>query len=284
MNPTEKTGSDEQSRRWHPHLAQYEKLLEGLQAVAGRRQFISWVLVQVHGRAKPSKIPYTRDGEPLKGSFSDPALSANLMTLEEAIAAAKARGHDGVGLVFTPGCGIVGIDLDCCIVDGEVVGTSEQQQALAAFAPYSFIEHSQSGKGLHAIALGDAVTNKMDGVLELFGNKNFLALTGLNGRGIAAVISTTAIDRVEELVCQLKGTTRRSYILDPELNSDLTAHLKAPVGQLSVDAMRSVLRYLDPSCDRDTWMRVLWGIHHGLGDTPEARELADQWSKGELNA
>lgn len=284
MDSVQKTISEEQSRRWQPHLAQYEELLEGLQAVADRRLFDTWALVQVPGRAKPSKVPYTRDGKPLTGSFSDPALLENLMTLAEAIAAAKARGHDGVGLVFTPNCGIVGIDLDACIVDGQFTGTPDQQQALAAFAPYSFVEHSQSGAGLHAIALGNAATNKKDGVLELFGNKNFLALTGLNGHGIAAEIPATAIDGVDELVCQLKGTTRRRHILDPELNSDLTAHLKAPVGQLSVDAMRSVLRYLDPSCDRDTWMRVLWGIHHGLGDTPEARELADQWSKGDLNA
>lgn len=284
MNRTEKTGSDEQSRRWQPHLAQYEKLLEGLQAVAGRRQFGSWALVQVPGRAKPLKIPYTRDGKPLKGSFSDPALLANLMPLEEAIASAKAQGHDGVGLVFTPGCGIVGIDLDCCIVDGEVVGTSEQQQALAAFAPYSFIEHSQSGTGLHAIALGSAATNKKDGVLELFGDKNFLALTGLNGHGIAAEIPATEIDRMDELVCLLKGTARRGHILDPELNSDLTAHLKGAEGQESIDVVRSALRYLDPGMSRDQWRTVIWAIRHGLGDTPEALELADLWSKGGINA
>lgn len=284
MNTTEKTGLVEQPRRWDPSFAQYEKLLEGLRAFAGKKQFVTWALVSVPGRAKPSKFPYTRDGKLLTGSFSDPALLANLMTLEEAIAAAKARGHDGVGLVFTPGCGIVGIDLDCCILDGEVVGTSEQQQALAAFAAYSFVEHSQSGTGLHAIALGSAATNKKDGVLELFGDKNFLALTGLNGHGIAAEIPATAIDEVDELVCQLKGTVRRSHILDPELNSDLTAHLKRAEGQESIDVVRSALRYLDPGMSRDQWRTVIWAIRHGLGDTPEALELADLWSKGGINA
>lgn len=284
MDSVQKTSSEEQSRRWQPHLAQYEKLLEGLQAVAGRRQFSTWKLIQQPGRAKPSKVPFTRDGKRLTGSFSDPVLPANLMNLEEAIAAVRSRWHHGVGLVFTPNCGIVGLDLDACVAAGQFTGTPAQQEAFAIFEPHSFIEHSQSGTGLHAIALGNAVTNKKDGELELFGNMNFLALTGLNGSGVAAEIPTAEIDLVDALVCQLKGEKRRDRTLDPNLNSDLIGHLKGAEGLASIDAVTSALQYLDPGMPRDQWLTVIWAIRHGLGDTTEGVNLADLWSQGDLSA
>lgn len=283
MNAVRMTSSEEQPRRWQPHLAQYDTLLAGLRAVAGSKLFGTWKLIQKPGKAKPDKIPFTRDGRLLTGSFSDPALQAKLMTLAEAIAAAKARGHDGVGLVFSPNCGIVGIDLDTFVVNGKFVGTPKQQQAFKAFEPYAFIELSQSGTGLHAIALGDAATNKKDGELELFGDKNFLALTGLNGYGVAGQIPADEIKMVDELVCQLKGM-QRSRRIDPNLNSDLTAHLKGAEGLESFDVVSSALRYLDPAMSRDQWLTVIWAIRHGLGDTPEALDLADLWSKGGLHA
>jgi hypothetical protein len=217
------------------------------------------------------------------GSFADPALSTKLMSLDEAIHAVSKNGHHGVGLVFMPDCGVVGLDLDGCIVDGVFEGTPEQRDAVNAFSPYAFIEISQSAKGLHAIALGAAATNKLDGVLELFGNKNFLALTGINGSGVASEMPATEIARVDQLIRGLKGDFSR---VDKKAHgnlTDLTGHLKALLGQESIEVVRHALQYLDPSCDRDTWMRVIWGIHHGLGDTPEARELADQWSKGRVH-
>lgn len=66
------------------------------------------------------------------------------------------------------------------------------------------------------------------------------------------------------------------------LNDDLVSHLKGAEGQESIVVVRSALRYLDPGMSRDQWRTVVWAIRHGLGDTPEALELADQWSKGGL--
>lgn len=280
MNTVQSIGSSNPAVRAQSPASAIESLKSGLLPLAKRRQFVTWKLIQIAGRPKPSKIPFVNDGSTLKGSFDNPELLSRLMTLDEAIESAKLHQHNGVGLVFTPDCGVVGIDLDSCIVDGEFAGTPEQQEALATFGPHSFIEHSQSGSGIHAIALGDAVTNKKDGILELFGNKNFLALTGINGQGIASEIPTCEINRVDEIVCRLKGAARNSQTFDSNLNSDLITNLKAPLGLESIEDVRRVLRYLDPSCDRDRWMRIIWGIHHGLGDTPDARQLADEWSQG----
>ena len=284
MLSTEKTNSDGQSSRWQPHFASYENLAAGLRAFAGRRQFSTWKLIQQPGKPKPSKVPFTRDGKRLTGSFSDPVLLANLMNLEEAIAAVQHRGHHGVGLVFTPNCGIVGLDLDACIVDGEFIGTPIQQEALAVFETHSFVEHSQSGTGLHAIALGKAATNKHDGELELFGDKNFLALTGLNGRGMASEIPAPTIDLVNSLVCHLKGNKQRDRVLDANLNSDLTAHLKGSEGQASIDTVMSALHHLDPGMPRDQWLTMVWAVRHGLGATDEGVDLVDRWSQGDFSA
>ncbi len=262
-----------------------EALRAGLAAIAHKPVFCTWKLVPNADKPDQSKkVPCIRGGRWLTGGFKNPELKTNLMSLMEGISAVHKYGHDGVGLVFSPSCGVVGIDLDDCI-DGETfVGNSVQQQALSAFEAHAFIERSQSGTGLHAIALGDAATHKMDGVLELFGDKNFLALTGLHGCGVAGLIPAEKIDEVDALVHQLKGTSRRGASANSDINSDLTVHLKGAEGTASIDVVRSALRYLDPGMSRDQWLTVVWSIRHGLGDTPEALKLADQWSKGELNA
>jgi primase-polymerase (primpol)-like protein len=261
-----------------------EALKAGLSAIADKPVFCTWKLVPNEAKPdKPKKVPCIRGGSWLTGGFSNPELKSNLMPLVEVISAVYKYGHDGVGLVFSPGCGVVGIDLDDCI-DDAFVGTSIQQQAFSAFESHAFIERSQSGTGLHSIALGNATTHKMDGVLELFGDKNFLALTGLHGYGVAAPIPTEKIDEVDALIHQLKGTSRRSTPINSDINSDLTEHLKSAESTVSIEVLRAALRYLDPGMSRDQWLTVVWAIRHGLGDTPEALKLADQWSKGELNA
>lgn len=284
MQILKKTGANGPLRRPLPYIDGFENLAVGFAAVADKSMFCTWKLVPDPDRPlKDKKVPCVRGGQWLTDSFADPALPSRLMPLVEAISAVSTYRHHGVGLVFTPGCGVVGLDLDSCIVDGQFQGTPEQQDAFSVFAPYAFTELSQSGAGVHAIALGDAVTNKMDGVIELFGNKNFLALTGIHGAGIAEVMPPAEIDRVDELVCSLKGSGRRGRFTDPELNSDLTAHLKGPEGQESIDLVRSALRHLDPGMSRDQWRTVVWAVRHGLGDTSEALELADLWSKGAIN-
>ena len=64
------------------------------------------------------------------------------------------------------------------------------------------------------------------------------------------------------------------------LNDDLIGHLKSLEGKVTIKDVRSALTYLPPDCDREMWLRIIWGIRHGLGDAEDARELADQWSRG----
>lgn len=125
------------------------------------------------------KVPYGRDCRPLRGEFSSPELQANLMPLAEGLVRARGRGDfDGVGLAFFPGCGVVGLDLDHVITGAKLTFSEEQQEALKAVARHAFVEVSMSGTGLHAFFVGDAVTVKLNGEVEVFGDRNFIALTG----------------------------------------------------------------------------------------------------------
>ncbi len=68
------------------------------------------------------------------------------------------------------------------------------------------------------------------------------------------------------------------------LNDDLIWHLKSLEGNVTIEDVRSALTHLPPDCDREMWLRIIWGIRHGLGDVEDARELADQWSRGAVYA
>jgi len=86
----------------------------------------------------------------------------------------------------------------------------------------------------------------------------------------------------EHVVVQMNKAKFRNS--EHGINDDLTAHLKSAEGLETIDAVRSALSHLDPAMHRDQWRTVVWAIRHGLGDTHEALEIADQWSCGALNS
>jgi hypothetical protein len=263
-------------------ICDFDNLRVGLSAIAAQRLFVSWDLGRVHaGKTKPPKIAFVQNGHLLRGSYASAELQESLMTLEEAISTAKRLGHRGVGIAFFPGCGVIGLDVDSCIINEQFFGTPAQHLAWNTFKFSSFTELSYSGKGVHAVALGNCGTIKANGELELFGDKNFLALTGFAGCGVASKVAVQDIDVVKTLIDSL-GAKSKSHNRSNDLNDDLTSHLKSQIGQASIEDVRSALAFIEPNCDREMWLRIIWGIAHGLGDTQAARDLADQWSSGEI--
>jgi RecA-family ATPase len=265
-------------------ICDFNNLRSGLNSIADQLLFVTWSLGRTQARkTKPPKIAHTRNGELLRGSYSSYELPKSLMTLEEAISSAERFRHQGVGIAFFPECGVVGLDLDSCIVNGEFIGTKEQKQAWETLSPVSFTELSYSGEGVHAVAIGNCATTKANGVLELFGSKNFLALTGIGGKGVAARASGKALADIAASIASIGGVVGRIN-LNERLNDDLTVHLKSLEGQATMEDVRDALTYIQPDCDRELWLRIIWGIRHGLGDSDAARDLADQWSSGTLQS
>lgn len=71
------------------------------------------------------------------------------VTLEEATEAAESNGWDGVGFVFSDGGPYVGLDLDNCLRDDG--GPKDWLPGLDSFVGETYIQRSQSGRGLHVL-------------------------------------------------------------------------------------------------------------------------------------
>src|SRR5260370_15887372 len=75
------------------------------------RNWILWRLEEVPGRPKPTKKPYAVDGRLARTNDE-----RTWATYEAALAAYRAGGYDGLGLVFTRSA-YVGVDLDGAVAD-----------------------------------------------------------------------------------------------------------------------------------------------------------------------
>lgn len=274
----------------------FNGLRSGLSLIADKSLFCVYKSVP-HAKKpdKARKIPYiksaTNNGfDVLRGQFDVPQLPTRLWTLEEAIAVCESGDFDGVGLGTFPGCGVVAIDFDNCAQDGRPALSDYQKSVFKAVGPYAFIERSMSGQGYHAIVIADGVTEKdVPNGVEVFGNKNFVALTGVaatSKMGFAAQpCPPEAIRLVYELVAQSKGVKSANSAkricgsnlaaksLPVSVNRDVTAYPPP-----TVESVSQALRYIK-SDDYDEWRNVGWGIKDGLGDTDESFEVFDQWSQ-----
>lgn len=99
-------------------------------------------------------------------------------TYEEAKSAYEAGGWDGVGILLSSGCGIVGVDID----DAEDT-FSAQPKARDVCKAYrsrgGYIEQSPSGNGFHGYAIGNLPSGRRKvGPLEIYDNVRFLTVTG----------------------------------------------------------------------------------------------------------
>lgn len=272
-----------------------DRLRGGLAPIADKAVFCTWRLeTSGDSKGKPRKVPYVRGGLRLAGRYDNPELQFKLMTLEAAIAACQLGHYSGVGIVFFPGCGVIGVDIDHCLdTNRELTPTLAQRKALALLKKAAFMERSQSDTGVHAIVLGDAQTVKANGELEVFGNKNFLALTGYGGKGVATQIDFCRIEKIIALVAEIKeravsdsaALALKGYGVGSVDVTGVSAFHRVPdEGSEPVGRVESALRYINPDIDRDTWLKIIFAIRHGLGDRPEAFELANIWSKGGLCA
>lgn len=99
-------------------------------------------------------------------------------TYEEAKSAYEAGGWDGVGILLSSGCGIVGVDID----DAEDTFCAQPKVRDVCKAYRSrggYIEQSPSGNGFHGYAIGNLPSGRRKvGPLEIYDNVRFLTVTG----------------------------------------------------------------------------------------------------------
>jgi hypothetical protein len=137
-------------------------------------RWVTWRYGPRRKNGRQSKIPLN----PVTGKPASVANPADWTDCETALAACAKGTHEGVGFVFAPGDGFVGIDLDKCRNPdtGELTpGAARTLEELGTYA-----EVSPSGTGVKAFALGtiDPSGPKRRGNVEVYGEGRFFTVTG----------------------------------------------------------------------------------------------------------
>ncbi len=125
---------------------------------------------------KDAKIPYDPRAVNSKASVINPS---SWGSFEDAKVAYEEGGWLGIGYVLN-GTGIVGVDLDKCVIDGT---PSPASLAILEGLGTTYIELSPSGTGLHAYGFAEnlrsgTVGNFNNVVVELYSNVRYLTITG----------------------------------------------------------------------------------------------------------
>lgn len=156
-----------------PIAPMFSAIPDTLKAVA------RWVVWKYHLRGpgeKPTKVPYCPT---LVSSFASSTDPATWGTYEQAEAAYEEGGYAGIGVVLD-GDGIVGVDIDDCIVNGVI---KDEAMMLMDSLGVDYYEVSPSGNGLrgfgYAENLETGVNGKYNGMkVELYSWGRFMTITG----------------------------------------------------------------------------------------------------------
>jgi hypothetical protein len=134
-----------------------------------RKQWVLWKLESRSG--KQTKVPYQ-----CSGSLASAINQNHWASFEEVTTTLSSnREFSGIGFVFN-GSGIVGIDFDKCVEDGEV--DPNVLEAIEALDSYT--EISPSGKGFHTFILGSLPNGSGNrrGQFEVYETGRFFTVTG----------------------------------------------------------------------------------------------------------
>jgi len=210
-------------------------------AMGAYQQFIVYIAVPSQTRAgKTDKFPTDfRTGRVV--SAHDPAYWTDQATA--IAAAANMGGNYGVGFVFTEADPFWFLDIDNCVMPDGSDWTPLGKSLCAAFTGAA-IEVSQSGKGLHIFGTGRPPLHGCKNTtlnLEFYHSGRFVALTGINATGNAALDFSAVLpalvaqyfppDAVQSLeqgwtegpVAEWRGPTDDEELLRRALRSQSTA-------------------------------------------------------------
>ncbi len=139
-------------------------------------RWVVWKLESRNSNGKPTKVPYCPTLIDTRGSSTDPNTWG---TFEQAEAAYQEGGYDGVGIVLN-GDGIVGVDIDDCIANGDI--KAEATMLMDSLA-VEYYEISPSGTGLRGFGYAENLEKGVKGVyngldVELYSWGRFMTVTG----------------------------------------------------------------------------------------------------------
>lgn len=132
-------------------------------------QWVTWCSEQRNGRL--TKVPYQVDGK-------TPAKTNNPQTwgsFAKAVVTQSTDLVDGIGLVFAPAGGLVGIDLDDAL-DAKGTLLPKAQKIVDKIGSYT--EISPSGRGLHILCRATLAKGIRYGPVEIYPSGRYFTITG----------------------------------------------------------------------------------------------------------
>jgi len=155
-------------------MTEPEKLPQELQNL---RQWVCWRTEPDKKASRDTKVPYN----PITGKRASPSNPATWGTLENALSCKEKYFFSGIGFVFTAECGIIGIDIDHCLDDGQ---PNDVAADILAHLPETYIEISPSKTGLHIFLKGTIPPdgNRRAGV-EMYSGGRYFTVTGQKYQG-----------------------------------------------------------------------------------------------------
>lgn len=234
------------------------------------RGWLVWNFEDNKGK-KPRKVPYYANGGIRWGGQGMAKDRANLVTFDDAKAAALAKGCSGVGFALMPEFGITALDFDDCVTDGVI---DPQVEALVAG---TYAEFSPSGNGIRAFVVGSLGTGKSNPKdkstfgFEVFDCNGFVTFTG-------NVTPTTELVGSENYFAPISDELRT--FRDMRLKRARTPFEYEATGEATLgltDAeLNQILTALPNDLSYEEWFNVCCALHHETQG--EGFTLFDEWS------
>ena len=250
--------------------------LTNLQAPEAIRDLPGWLIWRFEPNdnpgGKPRKIPYYVSGRKRTGQQGRAEDREQLVTFDAARAAAARRGFDGVGFAPMPDFGIVALDFDNCVTNGQI------HPQVAELLTNTYAEFSPSGQGIRAFFRGQLGNMKTHATatefgLELFSSKGFVTFTGNVLPEVELMGNESTVGPVDASVLAL---VQRRFKRELEGRAQDETSDIGGLG-LTDEQIQEALDVLPTDLDYDTWIQVGMALHHERGN--EAFDLWDTWSQ-----
>ena len=208
-------------------------------SLATRQQWVLWKFEHKEGAKKPVKMPYYVQGGRRAGKQGDERDRMRLATLEVVRRAYERGGYHGIGFGFLPDDGLIGVDLDDQL---EADGSWSERCRNIVAACDSYTEISVSGKGVHAIVLGQTSTNKSNDIgVEVFCQSQYFICTGRrfpNTPADVRPIDETTLRRLHKTIDDAKAAAQAAKRPAASPAPARAAAGAAPPGQAGDDFQR----------------------------------------------
>ena len=216
--------------------------------------------------SKWRKVPATQGNR-----FADPTSPASWMTYEDAFDLYLMSGeYDGIGFAFN-GDGLVGIDLDDCIVDG--VLNAEALETVALIDGYC--EISPSGTGLKIFTRAEGQFGYKHGDFEAYSHGRYFTVTGALLEGAE---DSTIPDEPQDLNWFLQKHFKADAFTETDPESALALYKGSLEGWDLARVKEEILVHLNPEVSYGQWLPVGMALYHQFDGSDEALELWDDWS------